>query len=96
MIIRPEFIRKSVDNIIAALGPNKKLDLFEPARIDKDVPVEEMMNTLSALVKEGKFTHIGLSECSAATLRKAHAVRCRVLLHVDHQWEMAYLGGTNY
>ncbi|KAH6912098.1 aldo/keto reductase [Coprinopsis sp. MPI-PUGE-AT-0042] len=70
----PEFLRKSVDNVIEALGPHKKLDLFEPARIDKNVSVEDMMKSLAALVKEGKFNHIGLSECSAATLRKAHAV----------------------
>ncbi|KAF7367470.1 Aldo/keto reductase [Mycena sanguinolenta] len=67
-------LRASVDNILRALGPHKKLDLFEPARIDRKVPVEDMMRTLSALVKEGKFTHIGLSECNADTLRKAHAV----------------------
>ncbi|KAJ7150916.1 aldo/keto reductase [Mycena crocata] len=70
----PEFIRKSVDNIQKALGPIKKMDLFEPGRIDRRVPVEDMMQTLSALVKEGKFSHIGLSECNADTLRKAHAV----------------------
>ncbi|KAH6912092.1 aldo/keto reductase [Coprinopsis sp. MPI-PUGE-AT-0042] len=72
--VSPEDLRKSVDNIINALGPNKKVDLFEPARIDKSVPIEEVMESLATLAKEGKFTHIGLSECSAATLRRAHAV----------------------
>ncbi|KAF8151955.1 aldo/keto reductase [Mycena galopus ATCC 62051] len=67
-------LRASVDNILRALGPIKKLDLFQPARIDHRVPVEEMMQTLAALVKEGKFAHIGLSECSADTLRRAHKV----------------------
>ncbi|KAJ6456161.1 aldo/keto reductase [Mycena sanguinolenta] len=67
-------LRSSVDNILRALGPHKKLDLYEPARIDHKVPVEDMMRTLSALVAEGKFTHIGLSECNADTLRKAYAV----------------------
>ncbi|KAJ7159013.1 aldo/keto reductase [Mycena crocata] len=70
----PESIRKSVDNIQKVLGPIKKMDLFEPARIDRNVPVEDMMQTLVTLVKEGKFAHIGLSECNADTLRKAHAV----------------------
>ncbi|KAJ7150461.1 aldo/keto reductase [Mycena crocata] len=68
----PESIRQSVDNIQKALGPNKKVDLFEPARIDRKVPVEDMMQTLATLVKEGKFAHIGLS--TTDTLRKAHAV----------------------
>ena len=65
-----------MDNIIRALGPNKRLDLFEPARLDASVPLEEIMGTLSSLVKEGKFDHIGLSEIKASTLRRAHAV-CR-------------------
>ncbi|EAU87803.1 aldo/keto reductase [Coprinopsis cinerea okayama7 len=69
-----EFLRKSVDNILKALGPNKKLDLFEPARIDRSIPVEELTQHLVTLLKEGKFDHIGLSECNANTLRKAHAV----------------------
>ncbi|KAK7064861.1 Aldo/keto reductase [Favolaschia claudopus] len=67
-------LRRSVDNILRALGPNKKLDLFQPSRIDRNVPVEDMMKTLVALVKEGKFSHIGLSETKAETLRKAHAI----------------------
>lgn len=71
---RAASIRQSVDNIQRALGPIKKVDLFEPARIDRKVPIEELMETMTALVKEGKFSHIGLSECSADTLRKAHAI----------------------
>ncbi|KAJ6498132.1 aldo/keto reductase [Mycena vitilis] len=67
-------LRQSVENIQRALGTVKKLDLFEPARIDSKVPVEDMMKTLVALVKESKFAHIGLSECKAETLRKAHAI----------------------
>ncbi|KAE9391993.1 aldo/keto reductase [Gymnopus androsaceus JB14] len=69
-----ECLRASVDNIQRALGPNKKLDLFEPARIDRKTPIETIMNNLVTLLKEGKFSHIGLSECNANTLRKAHAV----------------------
>ncbi|KAF9078709.1 aldo/keto reductase [Rhodocollybia butyracea] len=68
------FLRSSVDNIIRALGPNKKLDLFQPARIDRTLPVESIMTNLVALLEEGKFSHIGLSECNANTLRKAHSV----------------------
>ncbi|KAJ7294084.1 aldo/keto reductase [Mycena rebaudengoi] len=69
-----ESLRKSADNIQRALGPVKKFDLFEPARIDSRVPVEDMMRTLAGLVKEGKFAHVGVSECGAETLRKAHAI----------------------
>ncbi|KAJ3733988.1 aldo/keto reductase [Lentinula guzmanii] len=69
-----ECLRASVDNIQNALGPNKKLDLFEPARIDRKTPLETIMNNLVTLVKEGKFSHIGLSECNAVTLRKANEI----------------------
>ncbi|KIK69358.1 hypothetical protein GYMLUDRAFT_214481 [Collybiopsis luxurians FD-317 M1] len=69
-----EGLRKSVDNIIKELGPIKKLDLFQPARIDRSLPIETIMDNLVTLLKEGKFSHIGLSECLASTLRKAHAV----------------------
>ncbi|KAJ7118630.1 aldo/keto reductase [Mycena crocata] len=70
----PESIRNSVDNIQKALGPIKKIDLFQPARIDRKVPVQDLMQTLATLVKEGKFSHVGLSECNADTLRKAHGI----------------------
>ncbi|KAH9842658.1 aldo/keto reductase [Rhodofomes roseus] len=70
----PENLRRSVDSINAALRGTKKLDLFESARVDHNVPVEESIKALAGLIKEGKFDHIGLSECSAATLRRAHAV----------------------
>ncbi|KAJ7222584.1 aldo/keto reductase [Mycena pura] len=70
----PENIRASVENIQRALGPIKKIDLFQPARMDRKVPIEQSMQAMVALIGEGKFSHIGLSECNATTLRKAHAV----------------------
>jgi hypothetical protein len=47
------------------------MDLFECARVDSKYPIEEIVGTLKALQDEGKFDHIGLSECSAETLRRA-------------------------
>jgi pyridoxine 4-dehydrogenase len=70
----PENLRRSVENIIAKLGPHKKLDLFECARVVEQPPVEDVMKTLQGFIKEGKFDHIGLSECSAETVKKANAV----------------------
>lgn len=75
MKLRLENIRKSVDKIQRALGPHKKLDLFEPARVDPNIPIEQQVENLATVLKEGKFTHIGLSECNAQTLRRANAVR---------------------
>jgi len=50
------------------------MDLFECARVDPNIPIEETIALLAQLIKEGKFDHIGLSECSAETLRRAHKV----------------------
>ena len=50
------------------------MDLFECARVAKNVPVEDAIKTLVELKNEGKFDHIGMSECSAATLRRGNAV----------------------
>ena len=72
---RPENLRRSVDTCISALRGKKKIDVFQPARVDKAYTIEDIVKTLVELKNEGKFDHIGLSECSAATLRRAHAVR---------------------
>ncbi|KAI0831436.1 aldo/keto reductase [Trametes gibbosa] len=70
----PENLRRSIDNINAVLGGVKRMDLFESARVDQRVPIEDAIRTLAQLKEEGKIGHIGMSECSAATLRRAHAV----------------------
>ena len=72
---RAENLRRSVDAILAALRGTKKMDLFEPARTDPNVSVEDMVRDLAVLVKEGKFDHIGLSEVGAATVRRAQKVK---------------------
>lgn len=58
----------------AALRGKKKVDLFECARVDHTRPIEDIIRDLSSLVEEGLFSHIGMSECSAETLRRANAV----------------------
>lgn len=59
---------------MAALRGKKKIDLFQPARLDGVASVEDVVQTLAELKNEGKFDHIGLSECAAATVRRGHAV----------------------
>ncbi|KAJ7078063.1 aldo/keto reductase [Mycena epipterygia] len=68
-----ENLRQNVLKIQKALGPHKEMDLYEPARIDRTIPIEQIMENLVVLRNEGYSTHIGLSECSADTLRRAHA-----------------------
>ena len=50
------------------------IDLYYAHRIDPNVPVEEMVGAMAQLVKEGKVRYLGLSEASASSIRKAHAV----------------------
>lgn len=78
-----ESLRRSVTNINKLLK-HKTMDLFEPARVDKSRPVEDVMRTLDALRKEGHFKYIGLSEVSAATIRKAHAVAPVAAVEVEY------------
>jgi aryl-alcohol dehydrogenase-like predicted oxidoreductase len=69
----PATIRESCDASLQRLGV-ERIDLFYLHRIDKTVPIEESVGALRLLVEAGKIRHIGLSECSAQTLRRA----CRV------------------
>ncbi|EIM92841.1 aldo/keto reductase [Stereum hirsutum FP-91666 SS1] len=70
----PENLKRSVDTCIAALRGMKKIDLFECARVDPKYRIEDTLQVLSGFVKERKFDHIGLSECSAETVRRANKV----------------------
>ncbi len=64
------------------------IDLYYLARIDPAVPVEESVGALADLVAEGKVGHIGLSEVSAATLRRAHAVHPVSAVQTEYSlWE---------
>jgi len=76
-------LRRSVDLTLEKLGGKKRLDLFQCARVDKQVPIETAIGTLSQLIKEGKFDYIGLSECSADTLRRAHAVHPITMVEIE-------------
>jgi aryl-alcohol dehydrogenase-like predicted oxidoreductase len=71
----PSAIRSAVDNALSILPPSlKKIDIFELARIDPEVDLEESMKTLKELVEKGKIGGVGLSEVKASTIRKAHAI----------------------
>ena len=50
------------------------VDLYQPARVDPAVPIEDTVGTIADMVKAGYVRHIGLSEASSATIRRAHAV----------------------
>src|SRR3954447_7730962 len=69
----PENVRNSIEGSLERLGTDH-VDLYYQHRIDPNVPIEETVGALAELVKEGKVRHLGLSEASAETLRRAAAV----------------------
>lgn len=69
----PEAIRKNCEDSLKRLQTDV-IDLYYLHRWDKKVPIEDSVGAMAELVREGKVRSIGLSEVSAATLRKAHAV----------------------
>lgn len=70
---RPEHIRAALDASLRRLRTDV-VDLLYQHRVDPDVPIEDVAGTVAELVAEGKVRHFGLSEASAATIRRAHAV----------------------
>jgi aryl-alcohol dehydrogenase-like predicted oxidoreductase len=70
---RPEHIRRVVDEMLARLNV-EVVDLLYQHRVDPAVPIEDVAGTVRELIHMGKVRHFGLSEASAATIRRAHAV----------------------
>jgi aryl-alcohol dehydrogenase-like predicted oxidoreductase len=68
-----EHVRSSIEGSLERLGTDY-VDLYYQHRVDPNVPIEETVGALGELVEEGKIRHIGLSEASAATIRRANAV----------------------
>lgn len=66
-------LRSAVEDSLKRLKIDT-IDLYYAHRIDPQVPVEEMVGAMAQLVKEGKVRYLGLSEASASSIRKAHAV----------------------
>ncbi len=69
----PEYVRAACDASLQRLGVDH-LDLYYQHRVDRSVPIEETVGAMKELVEAGKVRHLGLSEASAATIRRAHAV----------------------
>lgn len=70
---RPEVIRSTCEDSLKRLKTDV-IDLYYLHRIDPNVPIEDSVGALAGLVEAGKIRTIGLSECSTASLRRAHAV----------------------
>ena len=70
---RPEYVREACEKSLKRLGL-EIIDLYYQHRMDPNVPIEDTVGAMAELVREGKIRHIGLSEASAATIRRAHQV----------------------
>jgi aryl-alcohol dehydrogenase-like predicted oxidoreductase len=71
---RPEHIKRAVEESLTRLGTDR-IDLLYQHRVDPEVPIEDVAGAVKALIDQGKVTHFGLSEASAETIRRAHAVQ---------------------
>ena len=80
---RPEYVRSACDASLQRLGVDH-IDLYYQHRVDKTVPIEETVGAMHELVQAGKVRHIGLSEASVQTIRRAHAVHPVTALQTEY------------
>jgi aryl-alcohol dehydrogenase-like predicted oxidoreductase len=80
---RPDSIRNFLSYSLRRLGTDY-IDLYFPSRVDPNVPLEDVIGTLGDLVSEGKLRCIGLSEASAATVRRAQALHPLAALQIEY------------
>ncbi len=90
---RPEWMQQAVDKSLQRLKIDT-IDLYYAHRIDPNVPVEEMVGAMAGLVKQGKVRYLGLSEASAASIRKAHAVHPIAALQSEYSLLTRDVEGT--
>jgi aryl-alcohol dehydrogenase-like predicted oxidoreductase len=79
----PANIRAAVEGSLTRLGVDH-IDLYYQHRVDPNTPIEETVGALAELVAEGKILHIGLSEASPDTIRRAHAVHPVAALQTEY------------
>jgi aryl-alcohol dehydrogenase-like predicted oxidoreductase len=84
---RPTHIREAVEGSLRRLGTDY-IDLLYQHRVDPDVPIEDVVGTMSDLLREGKVRFLGLSEAGESTIRRAHRVHPISALQSEYSlWE---------
>jgi aryl-alcohol dehydrogenase-like predicted oxidoreductase len=78
----PDSVRVACEASLKRLGVNS-IDLYYQHRVDTTIPIEVTMGELKKLVEEGKIKYVGLSEASASTIRRAHAVHPITALQIE-------------
>src|SRR6266404_1320193 len=79
----PAYIRRACDASLKRLGVDV-IDLYYQHRVDPNVPIEETVGAMAELVRAGKVRHLGLSEASAQTIRRAHKTHPIVALQSEY------------
>ena len=80
---QPDYVRSACDASLQRLGVDH-IDLYYQHRVDKSVPIEETVGAMAELVAAGKVRHLGLSEASADTIRRAHATHPITALQTEY------------
>ena len=80
---KPEYVRRSCEGSLKRLGV-ETIDLYYQHRVDPSTPIEETVGAMAELVREGKIRHIGLSEASPQTLRRAVKVHPITALQTEY------------
>ena len=80
---RPSAVKNYCAYSLQRLGI-EVIDLYQPSRIDPDVPVEDTVGAVADLIKEGKVRHLGVSEYNADQLRRAHATHPVTALEIEY------------
>jgi aryl-alcohol dehydrogenase-like predicted oxidoreductase len=80
---KPEYVKQACDASLKRLGLDH-IDLYYQHRVDPETPIEDTVGAMAELVKEGKVKYLGLSEASAATIRRAHAVHPITALQTEY------------
>jgi aryl-alcohol dehydrogenase-like predicted oxidoreductase len=80
---RPEHIRRALEGSLKRLRTDR-IDLYYQHRVDPKVPIEDVAGAIKDLIKAGKVRHFGLSEASAKTIRRAHAVQPLTAIQTEY------------
>jgi aryl-alcohol dehydrogenase-like predicted oxidoreductase len=80
---QPDYVQQCCDASLQRLGIDT-IDLYYQHRVDPNVPIEETIGAMAALVQQGKVRYLGMSEAAPATIRRAHAVHPITALQTEY------------
>ena len=80
---RPEYVKECCDKSLKRLKTDA-IDLYYIHRVDAEVPIEDTVGAMAALVRQGKVRHLGICEAGAQTIRRAHALHPMAALQIEY------------